>query len=184
MTLARSSAHQPGYPRESEYLVLARVLIAQQKPDQALALLAWLHTNAEAQGRIGSVIEVRALQALAFAAGGDQTAGLSALAEALTVAAPEGYVRVFGDEGAPMARLLGRLATARRDGEGVSPVVPRTYMDRLAQAFQPAGRPHSVRTTRRSAVGADLVEPLGDRELQVLGCWRLESLTNRSPTSS
>jgi LuxR family maltose regulon positive regulatory protein len=159
---------QPSYPRESEYLVLARVLLAQQKPAQALDLVERLRTNAEAQERIGSVVEVRALQALAFAAGGDHAAGLSALAEAIAIAAPERYLRVFVDEGAPMARLISRLATARREGRDVSPaVVPRTYLEQLARAFQPGPAPHAVRMTRATA-GNDLVEPLTDRELQVL----------------
>jgi LuxR family maltose regulon positive regulatory protein len=160
---------EPSYPHEGEYLVLARVRLAQQKPDQALTLLGWLHSQAEAQGRTGSVVEVRALQALALAAGGDQAAGLSALAEALVVAAPEGYVRVFVDEGAPMARLLGRLAAARRTGHGApSADVPPPYMVQLARAFQPRGALHVARTTPEAAGGAELVEPLSDRELQVL----------------
>jgi LuxR family transcriptional regulator, maltose regulon positive regulatory protein len=92
---------EPSYPREGEYLVLARVLLATHRPDQALRLLERLHDLAEAQGRTSSVIEVRALQALALADGGDQLAGLRALAEALAVAAPEGWLRVFVDEGAP-----------------------------------------------------------------------------------
>src|SRR4029450_10957117 len=88
-----SATDKPGYPREGEYLVLARVLLARQEPDQALTLLAWLYTQAAAQERTGSIIEVRALQALALAARGDQLAGLRALAEALALAAPEGCVR-------------------------------------------------------------------------------------------
>jgi MalT-like TPR region len=129
---------EPSYPREGEYLVLARLLLAQQQPDQALGLLERLHAQAIAQGRTGSVIEVAALQSLALAAAGDQAAGLGALAEALALAGPEGYVRVFVDDGAPMARLLARLATAQRTGEVAAPaMVPPVYLDRLARAFQP-----------------------------------------------
>jgi LuxR family maltose regulon positive regulatory protein len=62
---------EPSYPREREYLVLVRVLLAQQAPQRALGLLDRLHTLAAAQGRTGSVVEVRALQALARSAGGD-----------------------------------------------------------------------------------------------------------------
>jgi hypothetical protein len=65
---------EPGYLREPEYLVLARVLIAQDRPAQALALLGRLHTAADAQGRTGSVIEIAALQALALAATGEEDA--------------------------------------------------------------------------------------------------------------
>ena len=59
---------EPDYPREREYLVLARVLLAQDRPSQALALLERLHAAAAAQDRTGSVIEIQALQALALAA--------------------------------------------------------------------------------------------------------------------
>jgi ATP/maltotriose-dependent transcriptional regulator MalT len=161
---------EPSYPREGEYLVLARVLLATHRPDQALRLLERLHDLAEAQGRTSSVIEVRALQALALADGGDQLAGLRALAEALAVAAPEGWLRVFVDEGAPIARLLGRLTTAQRTGQaGPSGAVPPQYLDRLARAFQP-GAAHPAPSATRLAGGiAGLVEPLSDRELQVLG---------------
>jgi LuxR family maltose regulon positive regulatory protein len=164
-----SVTDEPSYPREGEYLVLTRVLLAQREPDRALGLLARLHDLAVTQGRIGSVIELQALQALALAAGGDQAAGLSALAEALALAAPEGYVRVFVDEGAPMARLLGRLAAAQRTGQVVPHAgVPPDYLDRLARAFQPGGPRAATRTTPRLAGVAGLVEPLTTRELEVL----------------
>jgi LuxR family maltose regulon positive regulatory protein len=160
---------EPSYPREGEYLVLARVLLATHRPDQALGPLERLHDLAVTQGRTGTVIEVRALQALALAASGDQIAGLRALAEALALAGPEGYVRVFVDEGAPMARLLGRLSAAQRTGQGAPPgEVPPQYLDRLARAFQPGKARRVARTTRDAGV-AGLVEPLSDRELQVLG---------------
>jgi LuxR family maltose regulon positive regulatory protein len=161
---------EPSYPREGEYLVLARVLLATHRPDQALSLLEGLHDLAVTQGRSGSVIEIRGLQALALAAGGDQLAGLGALAEALALAAPEGYVRVFVDEGAPIARLLGRLTATQRTGQA-APLgeVPPQYLDRLARAFQP-GAAHAAPSATRDAAGVvGLVEPLSDRELQVLG---------------
>jgi LuxR family maltose regulon positive regulatory protein len=165
-----SVTDEPGYPREGEYLVLARVLLATHRPDQALKLLGWLYDLAVTQGRMGSVIEVRVLQALALAASGDQTAGLRALAEALAPAGPEGYVRVFVDEGAPMARLLGRLTVAQRTGQDTTaPRVAPLHLDRLARAFQP-GAAHAAPSATRLAAGvAGLVEPLSDRELQVLG---------------
>ena len=160
---------EPGYPREGEYLVLARVLLARQEPDQALTLLEWLYAQAAEQQRTGSVIEVRALQALALAARGDQIAGLTALAEALALAGPEGYVRVFVDEGVPMARLLARLAVAQRSGQDTPrATVPPDYLDRLARPFQPGGAPAARPATRVAAGAEGLVEPLSDRELQVL----------------
>jgi LuxR family transcriptional regulator, maltose regulon positive regulatory protein len=86
--------------------VLARVLLAQHKPHQLLTLLERLHAQAEAEGRTGSLVEARALLALGLVASGDQAAGLSALAEALAIAAHEGYVRVFVDEGPQWAAYL------------------------------------------------------------------------------
>src|SRR5262249_59082792 len=108
------------------YLALARVLLAEHDPARALGLLDRLHAQAAAQQRTGSLIEVKALRALALADGGDPAAASASLAEALALAAPEGYVRVFADEGAPMARLLGRLARAPPTGRGgVPPAGPR-----------------------------------------------------------
>jgi LuxR family transcriptional regulator, maltose regulon positive regulatory protein len=159
----------PGYPREREYLVLARVLLAQQAPEQALGLLERLHAQAETQGRrTGSVIEMRALQALALSAGGDQAGALAALAEALALAAPQGYLRVFVDEGAPMAALLRRLLVDRRHEGLATAGVPREYLARLVAAFDQAGLPVRASLRRGGVVVAGLVEPLTERELEVL----------------
>jgi LuxR family transcriptional regulator, maltose regulon positive regulatory protein len=157
---------EPSYPCEREYLVLARVLLAQQAPQRALALLERLHALAEAQGRIGSLIQLRTLQALALQAGGDQAGALEALAEALTLGAPEGWLRVFVDEGAPMAALLHRLLAGRR--QQLADGVPRGYLARLADAFEQAGLPIRLPTSRGGVVVAGLVEPLTARELEVL----------------
>jgi LuxR family maltose regulon positive regulatory protein len=164
---------EPGYPREPEYLVLARVLLAQDLPGQALGLLDRLHTSAAAQGRAGSLIELRSLQALALAARGDETAAVAALAEALTLGSRQGYLRVFTDEGAPMAALLGRLVAAQRtDQTEAVRDVPLGYLGRLARTFeQDAGRacppvaPHGRPST---VIVPGLVEPLSSREMEVL----------------
>jgi LuxR family transcriptional regulator, maltose regulon positive regulatory protein len=161
---------QLSYPREDEYLVLARLLLAEHAPDQALSLLERLHAMAAAQGRVASVIEILALQALARAAVGDERGALAALAEALGLAAPEGYLRVFVDEGAPMATLLGRLVAAQRAGR-IAAVrgVPPDYLDRLADAFARDGTPIDQPRGRIAAVPPGLVAPLSARELEVLG---------------
>ena len=94
---------------------------------------------------------------------------MAALAEALVLALPEGYVRVFVDEGAPMASLLYRLAAAHRSGRAPLPgTVQPDDLDRLLQAFQPSA-PRAGRHPKRGPAGARLVELLSDRELQVLG---------------
>src|SRR5258707_4396854 len=115
---------EPGYPQEQEYLVLARVLLAQDRPGPALALLDRLLAPAGTQGRTGSVIEIRALQALALAASGDEPGAMAALAEALTLACPQGYRRGFAHEGPPMGPLLRPLGGARRRREGRAPGGP------------------------------------------------------------
>src|SRR5215831_8814326 len=82
------------YPHEQEYLVLARVLLAQGRPGEALALLDRLLGQAAGQDRMGSVIEIQALRVLALAAGGDEPGAVNTLAEALILAFPQGYIRV------------------------------------------------------------------------------------------
>jgi ATP/maltotriose-dependent transcriptional regulator MalT len=118
---------EPSYAREREFLVLARVLVAEQTPDRALLLLERLHDLAAAQGRVGSRIEIRVLQALALAADGHEAGALGALTDALALAWPEDHVRVFVDEGAPMASLLGQLMAARRTQPAVDGDVPPDY---------------------------------------------------------
>jgi LuxR family transcriptional regulator, maltose regulon positive regulatory protein len=105
--LAGLSAHdEPLYPREPDYLVLVRVLLAQHRPRQALALLERLHTAAAAQGRTGSVIEIQALQALALAADGEEATAVRSLARTLILACPQGYVRGIRRRGAADAHCL------------------------------------------------------------------------------
>ena len=125
---------EPRYPREPGYLVLARVLLAQQRPAEALALLDRLHAAAVAQHRVGSVIEAGALRALALAARGQDADAVNALADVLTLACPQGYVRVFADEGPPMAALLTRLIAAQRAGQAAA-AVPLGCLARLQRAF-------------------------------------------------
>ena len=93
--------------------MLARVLLARNDPGPALTLLQRLLDAAASQGRVGSIIEIQALRALALAARGDHASALGALTEALTLACPQRYVRVFADEGGPMRALLAQLPVAR-----------------------------------------------------------------------
>jgi LuxR family maltose regulon positive regulatory protein len=148
------------YARESGHLVLARILLAQDRAGQALALLDRLHTAAVAQDRVGSIIEIGALRALALAACGEETVAVTVLAEALQLACPQGHVRVFADEGPPMAALLGRLIAAQRAGRTAAGV-PLGYLARLQRAFD-TGQPAS------DPVPAGIVDPLTGRELEVL----------------
>jgi LuxR family maltose regulon positive regulatory protein len=132
---------------EFKAITLVRVLLAQAKPGEAEPLIERLLQAAESEGRMGKVVEILALHALARQAHGDTGRALASLKRALTLAEPEGYVRTFVDEGAPMAALL-RQALARG-------IVPR-YVSRLLAAF---GEP---------AAAQPLPEPLTGREFEVL----------------
>lgn len=97
-------------------------------------------------------------------------AGCGRQAQALVLAGPAGYARVFVDHGGPMAHLLGRLAAAHRTGRVELPSsVPPDHLDRLARAFKPDGAYAASRADRDTAGVEALVEPLSDRELEVLG---------------
>ena len=143
------------YPRESEYLVLARVCIAQGRGDpaapflhDALHLLTRLQESAEAKARLGSVLEILVLRTLAYQAQGDRTTALSTLERALLLAAPEGYIRLFVDEGMPMLDLL-RLAQVR----GMVPGLCRYASDSLWRTHRREScPPHSTLQFARGAV--------------------------------
>src|SRR5439155_10047850 len=92
--------------REREYLTLVRILIAQHKLDEAVQWLGNLLQLAEAQGRTGSVIELLMLQAEALHASGEMKQAMERLSRSLSLAELEGYIRLFVDEGAPIAHLL------------------------------------------------------------------------------
>ena len=161
---------EPSYASERDYLVLARVLLAQDRSGPTLGLLDRLRAAAESQGRTGSVIEIRALRALALGHGGDEPSATAELAAALALAAQRGHVRVFADEGAPMAALLGRLLTARRDTRPVVRQVPPGHLAAVLRACAPAGRPPGA---GHGTVGGGhpvpgLIEQLTARETQVL----------------
>ena len=91
---------------------------------------------------------------------------MAALAGALTLASPQGYVRVFTDEGPPMAALLGPLVAAQRAEHAAARRVPLGCLARLQQAFD-AG--HPVPGHGRATAPQGIVEPLTRRELEVLG---------------
>ncbi len=156
----------PDYPREPGHLVLARVLLAQGRAGQALSLLDRLHAAAVAQDRVGSLIETGALRALALAAGGDEPGAVTALAGALALACPQGYIRVFADEGPPMAALLGRLIVRQRAEHAGGRRVPFGCLARLQRAFDTG--PASAAPVPRATMVPGIVEQLTGRELEVL----------------
>ncbi len=136
------------------------------RPGPALALLDRLHATAAAQARVGSPIEIGALRALALAASGEEAAAVAALAGALTLACPQGHVRVFADEGPPMAALLARLIAAQRSG-GTAAEIPPGCLARLQRALGAQDIAPEAGRGRVTAVPG-LVEQLTSRELEVL----------------
>jgi LuxR family transcriptional regulator, maltose regulon positive regulatory protein len=103
---ALTHATAPAYEREAIALTLVRVLLAQGEAEEALLLLAGWRQHALAQARTGSEIEMLVLAALAYQQQGKTEQAVQLLQRALLLASPEGYVRVFVDEGAPMGALL------------------------------------------------------------------------------
>lgn len=150
--------------REVEYHVLARVLLARRRIDAALSLLERLLRLAEKQGRMGSALETLVLQAVALQAAGDEASAVKRLTRTLSLAEPEGYIRLFIDEGTPMARLLA-LPRARRERDSAGYIA---YGERLLALLRGASvddLPHSV-VAGSSAY--PLSEALSERELAVL----------------
>ncbi len=156
------------FQREFEHITLARVLVGQDKPDEALRLLERLLAAAEIGERMGSLIEILALKALALQAAGVAADAVNALAKTLSLAEPEGYVRTFTDEGAPMAALLLKVLQAPKQGRLVTtlPNTTREYVGKLLAATK-AGTGSLTAASPRGTAGW-LVEPLSERELEVL----------------
>ena len=166
------------YLREFEHLTVARLLIARYRSDRAegsiraaLGLLERLRQAAEDGGRDGSLIEVLLLQALARHAQDDTPAAAALLARALALAEPEGYVRMFADEGAEMQLLIaecGGLIERHKYGDRHKLI---GYVNTLLAAFPPAGSPQSDIENQKSDIEnrkSEWVEPLSERELDVL----------------
>lgn len=161
------------YLRENQHMTLARALIAQYRQERAEVavakasnLLARLLQAAEAGGRGRSLVEILALQALASQERGDMATAVAAVQRALSLAEPEGYVRLFVDEGQPMRQLLAACLT-----QGAAP----EYVTRLMQAIDPAPDAASAPPDPNQL----LIEPLSDRELEVLGLLA-NGLTNQA----
>ena len=150
------------YLLEYDHVTLARLLVAQGRRDvaperygEALDLLERLKVSAEEGGRVERLIETLVVQALARDANGESSSALRLLGEAIRLAEPEGFVRVFADEGPPMASLLSAAARQR--------IAPH-FVDRLLAS--------SGRGRERSPRALPMAEPLSERELEVLRLLR------------
>jgi LuxR family maltose regulon positive regulatory protein len=148
----------------------ARVHLAQGDSAMALGLLEPLRHEAEARGWADERLKVMVLQAVAFHAHGEKEKAVQLLSEALALAEPGGLIRIFVDEGMPMAALL---QEATKPGFPARvPVVSQgatragttpNYVSRLLAAFGTVGKAEG-----RTPVTQLLIEPLSERELEVL----------------
>jgi LuxR family maltose regulon positive regulatory protein len=143
------------YEQEYEYLTLGRVLIAQNRVEQAIPLLDRLIISAEGAGRNGQLITYLSLQALAHHTLDDTGNALTTLSRALALGEPQSYLRTFVDLGSPMQDLLG--IAARR---GLAP----NYVNKLLTAFPTVTVQPAAQEIR------ELIEPLNERELTILHC--------------
>jgi LuxR family maltose regulon positive regulatory protein len=146
--------------RESELLTVARIWLAQGRTDQAASLLERIQTAAENAGRHGRALEAQMLQALADQAAGKEKQAVEKIVLVLAQAEQEGYVRLFIDEGAPMAILLYKVATQTK------PDI-RNYAERLLAAYYQEQAERPV-TLVKALPGDALIEPLSKREVEVL----------------
>ncbi len=138
----------------------ARVYLAQGNPSLALAVLEPWRRQVEAKGWADERLRVMVLQAVALQAHREQVAAVNLLVDALKLVEPGGLIRLFLDEGPPMARLLSGAAELR--------LTPH-YASRVSAAFDaevPTGVPEPSHTTGRPV--QSLVDPLSQRELEVL----------------
>jgi LuxR family maltose regulon positive regulatory protein len=165
--LAQAQDQRSASLEEHAQMALARIALAEGRAGEALERVAPLLEQARTTERWGNAIEVLVLQALAYQMHHDERQALRALAEAVCRAEPEGYIRLFADEGASMAALLVRLRDQeRRRG-------PTPYLDTLLAAF-PDCRLQIVDcrlAAKQSAIcnlQSAMVEPLSARELEVL----------------
>jgi LuxR family maltose regulon positive regulatory protein len=159
-----SAENELSYLREFDHITLARVLLACYQRDRAdrsildaMGLLERLLKAAQQGKRTGSVIEILVLQAIAYHAQADLLAALAPLERALMLAEPEGYLRLFLDEGPPMLQLL--LEAASR---GIMP----DYTGRLLAASEAEGKKSVDKPSLPPT--QPLIEPLSQRELEVL----------------
>ena len=156
------------YLREFETLTLARVLMAEGEPAWAdvNGLLERLLQAAEQQKRMGNALEILVVQALAHRAQGNLSPALASLERALTLAEPEGYLRIFVDEGEVMRLLIldFRFALEKQAHSEVHPLLG--YVDKLLAAF-----PQLREANQKSKIKnpkLEMVEPLSERELETL----------------
>ena len=155
---------EANYLVEYEHLTLARTHLVERDFEDVGHLLERLLALANLQKRTGSAIEILSTQALFYQAQGDQPRALAALEHALVLAEPEGYIRTFVDEGVPMQSLISEYRSTMPAHAHPLP----GYVDRILGFF-----PNSTKTVSQPRA-AKMVEPLSEREMEVLNLLRSE----------
>jgi LuxR family maltose regulon positive regulatory protein len=150
------------------YILLARILTAQDKIEEAVNLLEHLEVLAKKAERNTSVIEILILQSLAHQSGGDISKSMIPLRRALSIAEPLGFIRIFVDEGKEMEQML---------HNALSREIAPQYVSLLLRAFSGAEK-SPTKSPLKSIPESGLVEPLSDREIEVLKLIA-EGLTNQ-----
>ena len=162
--LAQSDRGPSPLALERQEVARARILLAQKRPALALSLLEPLQGIAEKQERWSHVIEMKVLQALAYHMHRQEHEARNTLSQALRLAEPEGSIRSFVDEGAPMAALLSRQREQERKHG------PTPYVDKVLAAFGQDGAEfeHEDERAGERMLVQPLLDPLSERELEVL----------------
>jgi LuxR family maltose regulon positive regulatory protein len=151
-------ASMPTIVEEVQQVSMARVYLAKGQPDMVLHIYDQLHPQAKNAGRMGRVIEIGLLAALAHQMKGQITVALEILRPILTLTEPEGYTQIFVELGEPVRELLQRL--------------PANEQSRLSQTLQQA------LFDVAGAASTAMVEPLSPREMDVL-CLIAAGLSNK-----
>jgi LuxR family maltose regulon positive regulatory protein len=157
------------FNNEQHYILRARILITKNEYKAALNLLKSLANDAQASGRNGSWIELLILQALALQSENQTNKAQQVLMKALKLAEPEGYVRVFVDEGENIRLLLQKLSLEieTRNSHGKNQERLLEYIRKLLASFTfTLAQGQTSNATFNSQ--PDLIERLTNRELEIL----------------
>ena len=156
-TCGLSAEDEVAYRREVEYLIFARLLVTEDRPSDALGVVGQVVRSAAAGGRSHRLAEALAVEAIALQAAGQTTEALDTLGRSLSLAEPEGFLRIYLNEGSPMAALLERFRREASDSR------LKAHASRVLAAFDNPFEPLPA-----TAGPGELAEALSGRELEVL----------------
>src|SRR4029078_5336055 len=139
----------------------ARVHLAQGNPSIALETLDALRQQAETKGWADERLKVMVIQAIAHHAKGEKDEAVQLLGDALAIAEPGGFIRLFVDEGPPMAQLMAEAANHPKI-RGIAP----DYLGKLRSVLEAEEQKGKAKSSL--SVAQPLIEPLSERELEVL----------------